>query len=383
MKACCLFLLVNCLFAIESFSQERSLPAQQSELQRLKKEIESTNRRVDSLERLQQSIQKRVLDVDQRISSDERVIKRLGDQIRSIDKQTQAAKSKLTERQLLLSNMRQRYLGTIRELYTSSRSSRPPLVAAPNDELVALRQIRYLKAITAHDSSTVTAVADLLSESESSLSELSSKQSDISRLKKRRESGLVRGQAQKEKSEQDLQKARRKRLAETDKLMALQRSIEEMERIVARLETERKAAPPPVPSGGVAFATLAGHLPMPLRGSITTGFGSSVDPTTKLKAFSPGIVITGRPADQIRAIADGIVAYAGELRGYGTFVIINHDGQYYSTYAGLGSLAVEQNQRISAGNMLGTSGTDGQLRFELRKGREAIDPIPWLNVDKL
>lgn len=382
MNAACLSLLLV-LVSTFAAAQERSLPSQQTELERLQQEVRSTSRRIDSLEQLQQSIQRRVLDTDQRISSDQRVIKRLTDQLKALQLQTDRAKGQLSGHQQLLQQARLRYLTTARQLYTSSRSGRAPVVSGPNDELQALRQIRYLTALTVHDSSAVDEVASLLEQSTQSLAQLSRSERDVSRLKKKRESGIVRSQAQREKSEQELQKARRKRVAETDKLMALQRSIEEMQRIVERLEKERTTTPQLPPSGGIPFARLAGQLPMPLRGEITTLFGHSVDPVTKLKAFSPGILISGRPGEPVRAVADGLVAYAGELRGYGTFVIVNHDGQYYTTYAGLAGMVVSKDQRISGGDTIGRSGPDGQLRFELRKGREAIDPVPWLNVSRL
>jgi murein DD-endopeptidase MepM/ murein hydrolase activator NlpD len=79
------------------------------------------------------------------------------------------------------------------------------------------------------------------------------------------------------------------------------------------------------------------------------------------------------------AVAGGEVAYAGDLRGYGRFVIINHDDQYYTTYAGLAGLTVGVGDRVAARARLGVADQTGLVRFELRKGGEEIDPVTWLN----
>ena len=81
--------------------------------------------------------------------------------------------------------------------------------------------------------------------------------------------------------------------------------------------------------------------------------------------------------------AAGTVSYRGSLRGYGNFVIISHDSQYFTTYAGLGKVDVSQGQYLSAGSKLGTAAADGQVRFELRRGREPLDPVKWIKFEDL
>ena len=83
------------------------------------------------------------------------------------------------------------------------------------------------------------------------------------------------------------------------------------------------------------------------------------------------------------AVASGTVLYTGNLRGYGNFVIINHDHQYYSTYANLGDVTVSQGQFVESRAKVGASGTDGVVKFELRKGRESLDPVSWIDIESL
>ena len=158
-----------------------------------------------------------------------------------------------------------------------------------------------------------------------------------------------------------------------------------MEAIIARLEKERERA---TPSGGEIygsslFASLKGHLPPPYRGKVVVRYGNSVDPVTRLKSFSPGISIRGEPGGIVRSIASGTIAYSGELRGYGKFVIINHDNQYYTTYAGLGKVLVSQGQHIQVQTGVGEAAADGIMKLEIRKGRESLDPVEWIRIESL
>jgi septal ring factor EnvC (AmiA/AmiB activator) len=110
-------------------------------------------------------------------------------------------------------------------------------------------------------------------------------------------------------------------------------------------------------------------------------FGHFEDEITKLKSFSPGIVIQSQSGRTVVSVADGIVAYVGNLRGYDNFVIMDHGDQYYTTYGGLGEALVSPNEYVLAGSELATIGIDGEVKFELRRGREPLDPIKWIRID--
>jgi murein DD-endopeptidase MepM/ murein hydrolase activator NlpD len=158
-----------------------------------------------------------------------------------------------------------------------------------------------------------------------------------------------------------------------------------MKTIIARLEEARSraAALDPTRSGPSAFAAQKSMLQPPFRGKIIDGFGQHVDPVTRLKSFSPGITIKGQAHGTVRSVASGTVAYCGSLRGYGNFVIINHDHQYYTTYAGLGEILVSDGQFLRARARLGTAGKDGVVKFELRNGHEPLDPVKWIKIESL
>jgi murein DD-endopeptidase MepM/ murein hydrolase activator NlpD len=96
---------------------------------------------------------------------------------------------------------------------------------------------------------------------------------------------------------------------------------------------------------------------------------------------SGAVNIDARVGTPVRATNNGIVAFVGEpLPRYGQMIVLRHAEGYVSLYAHTGVPLVEQGDSVSRGQVLtdvSSSGDvdEGQLRFELRKGLEPIDPV--------
>ncbi len=192
----------------------------------------------------------------------------------------------------------------------------------------------------------------------------------------------VKKTTKKEKEQKELEKLRRKKTQESDRLVTLEQAAREMEMILVRLEQARQEQGTRINGEAPSFfVNMKGRLRFPYLGKIVSSFGDSIDKVTKLKSFSPGIEIMGVPGDGVFAVAAGSIAYVGELRGYGNFVIIDHDGQYFTTYAGLEKPLVIVGELVAGGMKIGSSNVEGLVRFELRKGREPLDPIQWISID--
>jgi septal ring factor EnvC (AmiA/AmiB activator) len=80
----------------------------------------------------------------------------------------------------------------------------------------------------------------------------------------------------------------------------------------------------------------------------------------------------------VTAPADAKVAYAGPLTGWGQVVILDLGPGWRAVIAGLESVDVAHDARVSDGQTLGRSGPDGDVYFELRREERPIDPGPWL-----
>jgi len=86
----------------------------------------------------------------------------------------------------------------------------------------------------------------------------------------------------------------------------------------------------------------------------------------------------------VYAPAIAVVKHIGKLDGFGTVMILQHEGSFATVYSPLNpeTLAVGEGQAINAGHLLGRTGkpivedSDPYIHIELRKNEIAIDPKP-------
>jgi len=365
---------------------QSNIKTQKKELDKIQKDVASSKQRLDSLKREEGRVQKELSEYDERISSQQKVLGRLGNQLQGLRKEIGQAQNQLSTGERTLDANRSRYLASVRRLYLTLPRQTGGLVESPQNELEKKRQVTYLGAMVASASGDVTEAEQYLTTARSELEQLSGRQSKIERLKQQRQVSYALDQSRKQRRQRQLDKLRRMKKEEFDKIVVLQQSAEEMGRILNRLQQAAKAESTrptaPANKGAVSsFAAFKGTLPSPARGEVIVPFGSATHPVTHLKSFSPGIAIQAKPNAAVSAVGEGTVAYTGNLRGYGNFVIVDHDGVYFTTYAGLGETSVTTGQEVAAGTRLGTTDQSGVVRFELRKGREALDPAEWIRLD--
>ena len=60
-----------------------------------------------------------------------------------------------------------------------------------------------------------------------------------------------------------------------------------------------------------------------------------------------GVEFIASPGAAVRAAAAGRVVFAGRRAGYGTLVILDHGGRYFTVYAGLGEVGVRVGDILS------------------------------------
>ncbi len=131
------------------------------------------------------------------------------------------------------------------------------------------------------------------------------------------------------------------------------------------------------------FGALKGKLPFPAPGVIEVGFGKVVNPRFNTVTVQKGVDIRAPVGTPVKAVAEGTVAYAGWLRGYGNLLILDHGGGYHSLVAHLASVTPQVGAQVTAGEVVGEVGDTGSLKgaylyFEIRRAGQAVDPAPWL-----
>ncbi len=116
----------------------------------------------------------------------------------------------------------------------------------------------------------------------------------------------------------------------------------------------------------------------PAAGNIVRGFVTGGDG----KEANRGIDLAGHTGEPIYAAAAGRVTYVGNLRGYGSFMVVRHNADYISVYAHASKILVKRDQLVTKGQKVAEVGsTDADqpmLHFEIRRKSEPVDPLGLL-----
>ncbi|AXL89764.1 peptidase M23 [Streptomyces sp. CB09001] len=134
---------------------------------------------------------------------------------------------------------------------------------------------------------------------------------------------------------------------------------------------------PDMPSGQAWVAPVEAY-------ELSASFGSGGSRWAHRHTGQDFAVPVGTP---VRSVGTGRVLKVSCGGAFGIQVVIEHAGGYYTQYAHLAAVAVDQGDRVDAGQWIGQSGSTGNstgphLHFEVRVTPEmgsALDPVPWLS----
>ncbi|MBL8641715.1 MAG: M23 family metallopeptidase [Alphaproteobacteria bacterium] len=149
----------------------------------------------------------------------------------------------------------------------------------------------------------------------------------------------------------------------------------------AQSHAEKRLQVVPVQAVPVQGLTGSVNFIKPVSGQIISGYGPKED-----GLHNDGINIRASQGTPVRAAEQGVVVYQGnQIEGYGHMVLIRHANGYLTAYAHMAKTLVRKGEKIKRGQTIGTVGSSGsvtspQLHFEIRKGRDAIDPRTLLRV---
>ncbi|MEX2596491.1 MAG: M23 family metallopeptidase [Salibacteraceae bacterium] len=120
---------------------------------------------------------------------------------------------------------------------------------------------------------------------------------------------------------------------------------------------------------------------------MASGYGMRIDPHYKTPAFHEGMDFTAPTGTPIYATGNGVVTRADKnARGYGNHVRIDHGFGYLTLYAHMSKVAVEPDQKVSRGEIIGYVGNTGKssgphLHYEVQKNGRAVNPINFYFSD--
>ena len=132
--------------------------------------------------------------------------------------------------------------------------------------------------------------------------------------------------------------------------------------------------------GSASFAS-------PLDGELSSVFGYRRHPLGGGIRFHRGVDIAAPYGTPVKSAAPGRVVevYNSTANDLGRHIIIRHNDEYETCYGHLSRISVSVGQTVDKGEIIGREGSSGSstgphLHFEVRRNKEAVNPLSYVKL---
>jgi len=373
---------------------EKKVEKQQQKIKRVQKDIEGHKEMVRSsrtkeinllgqLEIIDQSLasgRDKLASLKKQVAGQEKLIHQKTEELKQIEAEKENIKSHVKKR--LAAFYRMGDMGFMN--VTFSTSNLPDLL---NFKEYFMALIRYDQQVIDQYREKITALIssrELLQQEKDALLkvivDVKKQESQLATTRRERMVLLARVNTEKKLYQRALEEMEEATVRLTETLIGLREKLVESRHQQRQYSSPKKRRP----GSYSGFATLKGKLIPPARGSVTTYFGKNTQGKFGIETYANGIDIKTLAGAEIYAIYNGTVVYAGQLRGYGNLIIIDHGQQYYSLISRASEFYKKEGNTVNTGEVIGVMSDQGGLlgeglHFEVRRGTEPENPLDWIN----
>jgi|TARA_B100001964_G_scaffold39617_1_gene43328 septal ring factor EnvC (AmiA/AmiB activator) len=369
---------------------QKELEAQSSAIQSLKDEINATKKRIQSEGRKEKSSVRRVSNLSEEISLLQQLLKEIKKEEKLLVADISRSERKIGESEEELDTLRTRYARRLSTIYKKGQISNLEKILSSTSWRQAIYRTKYLKIISEIDQKTHDTIRSLLIQIGRQKLELEAVLRKKRRLKRDREKTLASVRSKKKKEQRELVNIRKSQKDLKVYLTEKQAGVKQLEDIIkkiqediARSEREERIRKQQMVLKSKEFPKLKGQLQWPAEGRVITKFGRQWNPKLKTTTENPGIDIKGKPGSQVRSVLGGVVTTITFIRGFGTTIIIDHGGGFYTVYSHVTNVETNEDSQVRSGDVIAYMGDSGsingsQLHFEIWGQGKKLNPEYWL-----
>jgi murein hydrolase activator len=351
--------------------------AKEAELKQVKSRIEAIRKAIHTDAERRDSLVTELKEADLSIqSARERLAEARSQRIASETRLRQLQTERQdTERQI--SGEREALAGEVRVAYMNGRQERLKLILNQQDPVQLGRVMAYYGYFGRARAERITSIGEHLAHLEL-LEENIGAETDKLRVLEADSAREVRALASaRERRATTLSEVQSSLKTRNQELAKLERDARALEKLVEELRRAIEEFPELIEQ---PFQRVKGKLPWPVKGPVLARFG-------QLRAGGPlkwqGLLVGAERSAQVRAPFHGRVIYADWLVGMGLLIVLDHGGGYMSLYGYNEQLYRRVGDRVAPGDVLAAVGDAAEvgkpaLYFEIRKGRQAVNPAEWL-----
>ena len=393
------FFLINLfitIFTSQALSQsidrdyDGELRYQNDAINNLKSELKQLRLKIKTTESRERSTVNRLSSIDKEISLTGKLIQSLKYEEERARKTIYQLKNDILAKENELESLRIRYKQRVLRAYKKGRLTDLERVFSSTTWRQAIYRTHYLKIIAGIEKKIAKKIEKLLVEISRQKVELEVALRDNLNLKRDKESQISSYRNMRIDREKELNRIRNDKQALTSYVSEKEQGIEQLEKIIkrvledkARFERELRIRQQQETLKTKSFKALKGQLPWPADGRIVSKFGRQWNPRLKTTTENPGVDIKGKPGSSIRSILGGVVTTITYIRGYGTTIIIDHGGGFYTVYSHVTNIQINVDSQVRNGDVIAYMGDSGsvngtKLHFEIWGKGQKLDPEKWL-----
>ena len=388
--------LIPVLFLSFVFAQtgkrdyDDELQYQNKVINALNEEIQQLRSKINKAETRERSTVKRISDLDLEISLTEKLIQALKKEEEKTRARIFQLKENIQKNENELEILRARYEQRIVNAYLKGQLTDLERVFSSTTWRQAMYRTHYLKIISEIEQKLTKKIEKLLIEIGQQKLELEVVLRSNLNLKRDKERQMSSYRNMRINREKELNRIRSDKKSLVNYIDEKEAGIQQLESIIkkvledkARFEREERIRQQQQILKTKSFKALKGNLPWPAQGRIIAKFGRQWNPKLKTTTDNPGIDIKGQPGSAIRSIMNGVVTTITYIRGYGTTIIVDNGGGFYTVYSHVTNIQTHLDSEIRAGDVIAYMGDSGsingsKLHFEIWGKGQKLDPEKWL-----
>lgn len=384
-------LLVAALASGQARRAEDPISAERRKLQQTERQLREERRKAAEARARESSVLAELEVIEKRLADKQREISRLDARMRRAASDVQSLRGEVQQLESQRAGQQAALARRLRAMYkVHVQGGALPLLLAGDDPTSRAAAIRHLASLASLDARLIQEYRGTSDRLQDRRGREESRQRDLASL---------RAEAQREQAEVDADAAKRRILLAKvrDERAYHERMVGELTEAARRLEAfirdlqakQRRLAkiPPPSKPGTetptAGFGSLRGRLPWPTEGRVVSAYGAQVHPRFGTRTFRNGVDIEAGEGRDVLAVFGGHVVYTGWFKGYGNLIILDHENEYYTLYAHVADILVEEGDDVKQGQRIGTVGETGSLEgprlyFEVRFEGKPQNPEQWL-----
>lgn len=382
------FCVLNAQSSQRDYNEE--LRYQNDAINKMKKEIEELSSKLRKANINETTTSKRITNLDEEIALVNKLIQSLKKEETSNRNKVNVLKDRIKTKEDELELLRTRYEQRIINTYQKGRVSDLEKVLSSTSWRQAVYRTQYLKIISTIEQKMTKDIENILLAINKDKLKLESLLRQSISLKRDKQKQMTSLRKMRIKREKELNRIRQDKSALANYMQEKSAGVKQLESIIkkvledkARFEREERIRQQQQALKTKEFNLLKGQLPWPTEGRVISKFGKQWNSRLKTTTDNPGIDIKGQPGSPIRSTMSGVVTTITYIRGYGTTVIIDHGGGFYTVYSHVTNIQTQVDSEVRSGDVIAYMGDSGsvngsKLHFEVWGKGQKLDPEKWL-----